>query len=238
MAKEAANPKAREFETILARIRDVVAASVLTDGGGEILEIHVLARQRRSAKQIMRDVESTLLSRYGRSIDLRKITVAQIKSESEAALLPMRLVLEGVSFQAAGAINEVKVMLRDDDNVSEGVVSGPASSGGRLRLVAAATLAAVESYFKSTGAFAVDDVAIVSLGPGRAALVCIAALGGRERVLIGSSQVRRDEFEAVARATLDALNRQLDLMVRHQAWTGGGSPLPGSEPSGAKLPET
>lgn len=238
MAKEAPNLRTRDYEDIIAHIRDVVAARVLADDAGEILEIHVLARQRRSARQVTRDIESALLSRFGKSIDAKRVSVAQIKDESESALLPMRLMLDGIGFRTDGGTSEARVALRDDDNVNEGVVSGPASSANRPRLVAAATLAAVAGHFRNSRTFAVEDVAIVTLGPDLVALVGVTPVSGRGRMLVGSSLVRRDEFEAIARATLDALNRQLEFASRQKAWTGGSPSLPVSEPSGAKLPKT
>ncbi|MCL6451696.1 MAG: hypothetical protein K6T75_10425 [Acetobacteraceae bacterium] len=234
MSKAAARAKAREYEAVIGRIRDVVSARVVTDDGGEPTEIHVLARDRRGAKNIARDVESALLTRFGRPVDPSRVIVAQIHEASESGLLPVRLALRGVSVGRFGNRTEARVVLEAEESTFEGVVSGAGSSTNAARLVASATLAAVERQFQATGLFSLDDVAFVALGERRAAVVGITAVGGgAEQHFIGSCFVRRDEWDAVCRATLDAVNRQLDLLMKKKAWTGGDSPLTDPDFSGA-----
>ncbi len=64
-----------EAERILARLRDVQAASITTDGD-QIREVHIVAVSTRAPKQIVRDVETALKAFLKRSIDHRMISVA------------------------------------------------------------------------------------------------------------------------------------------------------------------
>lgn len=74
-----------EAERILARLRDVQAASITTDGD-QIREVHIVAVSTRAPKQIVRDVETALKAFLKRSIDHRMISVAlQAPDPPEAA---------------------------------------------------------------------------------------------------------------------------------------------------------
>jgi hypothetical protein len=64
-----------EAERKLARLRDIVAASITMDGD-QIREIHVVAESTRAPKNIVRDVETALKAFLKRDIDHRMISVA------------------------------------------------------------------------------------------------------------------------------------------------------------------
>jgi len=72
-----------EAERILARLRDVQAASITTDGD-QIREVHIVAVSTRAPKQIVRDVETALKAFLKRGIDHRMISVA-LQAPDEAA---------------------------------------------------------------------------------------------------------------------------------------------------------
>jgi hypothetical protein len=75
LSSELSAPWVAEAEELLLRLRDVIVATITTDGD-EIREIHIVAASTRSPKQIVRDVETTLKAFLRRSIDHRKISVA------------------------------------------------------------------------------------------------------------------------------------------------------------------
>ena len=75
LSSELSAPWVAEAEELLRRLRDVIAATITTDGD-EIREIHILAASTRTPKQIVRDVETTLKAFLRRTIDHRKISVA------------------------------------------------------------------------------------------------------------------------------------------------------------------
>jgi len=64
-----------EAERKLARLRDVVAATITMDGD-QIREIHVVAESTRAPKNIVRDVETALKAFLKRDIGHRMISVA------------------------------------------------------------------------------------------------------------------------------------------------------------------
>jgi hypothetical protein len=91
----------------------------------------------------------------------------------------------------------------------DGRAVGPASAAHRCRLVAQATLNALQELLGSTAV--VESSQVVPAGDRSVALtvltVSVPRLG--EQLLTGSALVRADESEAVARSVLDGLNRRL-----------------------------
>src|SRR5919198_3109427 len=70
-----------DIEGVIARIPGVQAARVVIGAGGRLTEVHVLATQERGAKQLVRDVQSSLLARFGIDVDYRIISIVQLHEE-------------------------------------------------------------------------------------------------------------------------------------------------------------
>ncbi len=207
--------RVKEYEHLIGQIRDVISTRVITDAQGSIEEIHVLAGSGRSPKQIVRDVESAFMTQFGLAVDHKKISIAQVQDQGEVPLEQARVKLGAVSFSTTGPRADCHVQLELSGDVYEGGASGANSATGRLRLVASATVAAVEQYFKSTPMFSIDDIVSLNVAGRRVVnvvLTLMTSLG--EENFVGSSLVKDDEREAVARATLDAINRKLAMLVR------------------------
>ncbi|MHB8926528.1 MAG: hypothetical protein ACYC9Q_02535 [Bacillota bacterium] len=205
----------KEYERLISQIRDVISARVIADAQGNIEEIHVLAGSGRGPKQIVRDVESAFITQFGLGVDHKKISIAQVQDQGEVPLEQSRVKLGAVSFSATGSRADCHVQLELSGDVYEGSANGVNSAAGRLRLVALATVGAVEQYFKSTPMFSVDVVNPVQVGERRAVNVVLTLIAGAgEETFLGSSLVKDDEREAVARATLDAINRKISVLAK------------------------
>ena len=213
-----------DLEEAIRIIRGVLSTRVIIGPAGHVDEVHVLAGSSRNPKQIVRDVESVFQTKFGLSIDHKKISVAQTtlddvpgspaQPRAQAGPAENRARLMRVVFASAGARAEATVELEVGGELHAGQASGLSSQSGRVRMVAAATLAALEDLLPESVAVAVDEVAMVTMGRRMLAAVTISVLqDGHEAILVGSSLVREDDREASARATLDALNRQLPLLM-------------------------
>jgi len=214
MPKRPSDPSARSYEAIIKKIPDVLSARVVTDRDGEISEIHVLARAGRSPRQLVRDLESAILTQFGRRIDHKKVSVAQVQDGSQSAVLPPRLGLESVEFRSRGPRAEARVVLRCNGDLVDGAASGPGATSMRLRVVADATLFAVERHFQPRACLAVNDVEVVRLGSREAVIVSVSFVDeGGEKMFLGSSFLKHDVREAVARATLDAVKERIEFLT-------------------------
>lgn len=118
----------------------------------------------------------------------------------------MHLVSSGLDVNAA-------VTLSSGDRSAVGEARGAASQSGVHRAVATATLRAVEELVGSVVRFELDHLEVTPVGAERTVLVSLTMLSakGTER-LTGAAGVREDVRQAVIRATLDALNRRLEIL--------------------------
>ena len=205
-----------EIEEALSQVAEIRAARVVSSDDGVILEIHVLATPQKSPKQIVRDVESTIMARFGIAIDHRTVSIAQLGRDA-APRDPRdkgRARIKSVSAEVIGVRASAKVSLELDGEVYEGVAEGAASTTGRRRLVAQAALEAVAQYVTGDFGFALEDVTIVDLGREKVAVSCVilvTPLG--EQPLTGSAFARQAENESIVRATLDAINRRMNFLT-------------------------
>ena len=89
--------------------------------------------------------------------------------------------------------------------------------------IARATCLAVNLTIEPPNAFFVDDVTLISVGHKQAVAVLVGLVTPRRNYeeLLGAALVRREVREACVRATLDALNRRLEVLPRKGSLTKG-----------------
>jgi hypothetical protein len=211
-----------DLEDALRQLPGVRAASVVTDPAGAPTEVHVLASPGKAAKQVVRDVQSLAMARYDLDIDHRIVSVVQI-GEEEAPLAesstssavaeevdsPTRPSIAEIMVRSSGGVTEAAVTLSAGEMMFEGKSEGPAGHSHRARLVAAATLDAVDELLGQR--VEVESATVVTTGGRGVALSVLTMMVPRsgEQVLTGCALVRGDEADAIARSVLAALNRQL-----------------------------
>jgi len=208
-----------EIEAALAQVSEIRAARVVTSPLGEIDEIHVLALPSKAPKQLVRDIESTLMAAFGVAIDHKKISIAQLGQESvpqaEDDTKPhARAQIKSINAEVVGVYVNIAVSLDLEGELYVGKATGPASRTGRERLVAEATLDAIAQYLQGAFTFALEDVEIIRLGRESVAVSCVVlvtSLG--EQAFAGSALVRQNDKDSIVRATLDAINRRLGFLT-------------------------
>ncbi|MGQ9512098.1 hypothetical protein [Thermodesulfitimonas sp.] len=109
---------------------------------------------------------------------------------------------------------EVRVELANRGKILSGVAVGPASARNRRRLIAQAMLSALESESESGYSFILEGLTVVTLAGKQVALVAVSLLSPLgEEFLTGSAVVDEEEPEAIVKATLDAINRRLSVLM-------------------------
>ncbi len=212
-----------EFEDELRRLPGIIAASVVTGPDAVPTEVHVLAEPGKAAKQVVRDVQSYALAKHGIAIDHRIVSVVQIGAdevgipphpeidvaEPAEPPLPPRPAIAAIMVRTAGTETEAVVTLATGGHVFEGRVIGPGAASQRPRIVAQATLRALDELLGTTAE--VESAAVVSVGAREVAVSVLSVMVPRsgEQVVSGSAIVRGDESDAVARSVLSAVNRRL-----------------------------
>lgn len=201
------------IESLVRKVRGVTGVRVVKNSQGEIDEIHVVASPGRSAKQMVRDIESMLYVRSGIRLDHRKISLVQIEETAlQPALVRVQLV-RAVFVESASPQARVTLLFAGKQ------IEGEASSEGALGasplwLVGAATARALDQLVGARGQLQLENIAFQELG---AIQLCLAHLTLNTNdgldVLLGVSVVRGDQADAVARSVLDAANRRLQRIL-------------------------
>ena len=213
--------KVEDIEAALAEVGEIKAARIVADEDGAISEIHVLALPTKAPKQLVRDIESTLMARFGIPVDHKKISIALLgrdaikddepAPERSSAIRP-RICAINASVAGVQASASVTLEIAGKDFI--GAADGAASQTGRARLVALAALDAVTQYTEATVSFALEDVTIVQLGREKVAVACISLVSGfGEQHFSGSALVRQNDNDSIVRATLDAINRRMGFLT-------------------------
>ena len=227
-------PDPASLEAAIRRIKGIQAARVVAGPGGRVSEVHVLAGRERGAKQLVRDVQSVILTNFGVDIDYRTVSVVQL-DESPASspqtvpappsvdaptpVAPERPIgterhigdrpaILRLQTETSAFTTEVKVAVAVEGEERSGSARGPSTSG--LRVVAGATVDAVGALLRAS-AVEVHSADLITVGLVQMAVVVLRLATARgEQLLTGSAIVRKDANDSVARATLDALNRVLN----------------------------
>lgn len=202
----------RDFEEKVRRLPGVEAARVVTEGGA-VTEVHVLTGMGKAAKQVVRDVQSLAQAVFGLAIDRRVVSVVQLPDPDLAQ--GDRPVIVDVSEQMDGNHTRVVVTLGWQGDTLVGEVGGAAAHTTRNRLVAEATIEALQQALQDSTAIGVAAVDLPVLGSRSVAIAQIVMVTeGAERLMVGSALVDGESSRAVVRAVLDALNRHIPELRR------------------------
>lgn len=214
-----ARVQAADIEDALTQVAEVKAARVVPASNGTIAEIHILATPAKSPKQLVRDIESAIMARFGIPIDHRIVSIAQLGRDSIAeepeaerpSVARPRIVAVHASVRGVQASASVSLEIGGVEYL--GAATGPASQTGRLRLVALATLDALSQYTGDSVSFALEDVSVVQLGKERVAVSCVCLVSTfGEQFFTGSALARQNDNDSIVRATLDAINRRMGFL--------------------------
>ncbi len=185
------------IEDALQDLRGVRSAKVELDAAG-VESVKVLVIPERSSSQTVTDIQSVIQEQVGAEIDPSAIEILRTAQPNPA----MRRKLASVLTERAGERFKARVTLELDGDVLVGETEAPRGSHFEHRTMARATLNGVEELIAAP--MELENVRFVSEGDHRFAIVMVNR-GGES--LIGSAAVRLDDYDAIARATLDAVNR-------------------------------
>ena len=118
------------LEQLIYQVRGVHAARLVTDTGGKINEVHVVGTPRRSAKQIVRDIESILYVRGGIRLDYRKISLVQVAESAVQNVAPRLQLIDVAPTASAGGASVVVTLGLRDEQVHGFVPERPHGSPG------------------------------------------------------------------------------------------------------------
>lgn len=198
----------KEIEVFISQLKSVISCKIVAKDD-LVEEIHILSDTERNPKQISRDIQTVLMSRFGLDIDYKKISIAQIYEKPDMSK-DFRLKLKCINFTTLETMAEVKVVLENDDGDYEGNVSGINTLMNSQRLLSSATLKAVENFLGTEGHFVLEDIGIMNLAHKEIVVTAINFIAdSKEQLLSGCAFINKDIREAAVKSTLDAINRRV-----------------------------
>jgi hypothetical protein len=220
MVDELALDTIEQVESEICRLPHVQVARIVTDGP-RVTEVHIVASPGKSAKQIVRDVQSVALATFGLELDHRVVSVVQLGTNGDGGTTAIdfehghidltRPSLDEVTIERTGLRASARVRLQVDGREVVGVAQGTVATAARHRLVAQATVDALRQLEAGAEAVDVENAQVVRIGGQDVAVVAAVFVAPPAEYTVSGSAVVRDghEGDAVARATLDATNRRL-----------------------------
>lgn len=208
MRTDTASPQVNELEAAVAALRGVRAARIHSGPGG-IDAIRVLVVPERDAGEVVHEVQSIVWAHLGAELDPHSIEVMKTTARSSPNGRPKRRKLSSLATKRAGDRFTSQVILELDGDLLIGEDDSPAGARFEHRSVADAVLDAVRRLVTTPLELASAD--FVEMGDCRIAAVVVQR---PDELLLGSAVLTLDEHDAIARATLDAVNRLLGQPAR------------------------
>ena len=225
-----------EAESLLRTLPAIASAKVLRDADGVVRDVHILATTDLGPKQIVRNVESALLARFGVRLDHRAISVAQsatarvaeaarnpAPAPAPAAAQPATVIAaapapgRGIYFEdvevrrSRSAGLACTVTLRAGADTHTGEASGVETARARGELAATAAVRALSALLSEGVTLAFESCMVVAAADREFAFVVVSGRSGRETtILSGSCEVRDGVETAAALAVLDATERWME----------------------------
>lgn len=199
------------FQDEISALHGVRAARVVATPTGRVSEIHLVADGRKSAKQVVRDVQTVALAQFDAEIDYRIVSVVQFNGDPVPGVSPgTRARLRSISWTSRSTNTTCRVTVGFGDDEGTGESQGAATLHSRPRQAADAAIEALRDAAGASWPLDLVDAGFLEVGGRKVAVALLVGLRrGGEETLLGSALVRTDEMEAVVGAVLDAFNRAL-----------------------------
>jgi hypothetical protein len=204
-----------ELEQLIVQLPGVERCRIAVNDLGFIEEVHVLASDRRPAKQTVRDIESALAAAFDIRLDHKRISVAQVRGVEERSALPrFRIQHYRMDLDPIGGRMTAEVRLLVGDEGEEAVTGQHQTRylpSQQVNAVAQATLAAVNLVPEMPSSLALRDLTQYPLAGLTVVAVAVGYVSqrGREQIVIGHAVAGDDRHRAAAEAALDAYDRAL-----------------------------
>jgi hypothetical protein len=222
-----------DAESLLRTLPGVISAKVVKHDSGGIKEIHLLATTEHAPKQVVRNVESAMLARFGAHVDHRAVSVARTAEESRQPIVPTPTPTtapaaapatrsgespgRGIYFEDVEARRSRKrglsctVTLRAGAKLYSGDAAGAESGRARGELAATATVSALQGLLAENVTLAFESCITVEATDRAFAFVVVSGRAGRETTyLSGSCEVKDNLETAAVLAVLDATERWIE----------------------------
>jgi hypothetical protein len=201
-----------DIEELILMLPSILNCKVVINHEGKLVEIHILANKRRSPKQIARDIQSSVMAKWGLQIDYKIISIAQIEDTSQQEeKRGYKLVISSVEYSVEGINGEAVVVLKSEDKTYTGKIKGLHTRSGVTKLIANATIRAVEDYMGQGPCFYIEDIERTQIAKKDVVLIVVTLLTNfGEKYFVGISFLDADIYKSIVKATLNALDSYIE----------------------------
>jgi hypothetical protein len=210
-----------ELIAALRAVPGVSDADVTPDADGGLGTLRLDLEAGVDEAAVASSVGRLLREQFGLGVDADRVQVVEdaIVEHAPIPALPeqrtgQRPSIARMHLVSSGLDVTASVTLSSGEATATGEARGAASQHGVHRAVATATLRAVEQLVDGQVRLELDHLEVTPMGTERTVVIALTLLTSRgaER-LTGAAGVREDVRQAVIRATLDALNRRLEVLL-------------------------
>ncbi len=200
----------KKIEELVKKIQGVISTKAVIDDE-KIVELHLLTDKTRNAKQISRDIQSALASELDIEIDHKVISIAQIEFNDDS-FNNKRVRIKRVSkiVESNELICEVKLNLEDKEVI--GTSKHKNISSRKDYSFVSATINALEKLYNFDDMIFLEGIEVIDRHSYSVVVVLVSTIFEQEEVMSGSSVVEDDRDLALVKATLDAVNRRLNML--------------------------
>ncbi|BBJ27847.1 hypothetical protein [Athalassotoga saccharophila] len=199
--------QAEELSKMLSTLDGVMKAKVVVDPeSGELTEVHILAYGDKNPKQIVRDVETAILTVAGERIDRRIISIAQIGGNEGSENPSFKVESAGLSED--GSEIEVGVGISFGLSSKESKKRGIKSFKNVLKLAGEAAMEAMESVSDSKLKFSLDEIREVTIEDRKFFIGTMTVISGAgmTRELVFAGKIEFNSVRDVAEAIIEKVN--------------------------------
>lgn len=200
-----------QIEELIMKIQGVISTKVVVDEDNIIQELHLLTDNTRNPKQISRDIQSALAAELNIDIDHKVISIAQIEFTKDN-FLRKRVKIQKITKTLRKDEVTCEVHLKFDEREEAGVYKQKNISFRKDYAIVMATIRALEKLFKFEDCIFIDDIQIINHLDYSVAVVLVSTLFLEEEKLSGSSVITDDRNMSLVKATLDAVNRRINML--------------------------
>lgn len=204
--------KTVKCEDFINRLDGVISSKIVEDEMGVVKEVHVLISENRHPKQISKDVQTVLATNLEKPIDYRCISIAQTAIHNIKGV--SRINFQSVNTRNSSDGISVEVELVRNKELFIGSSKGVNSRSNNDRVTVEATLKCLSKMMSNDELLLIADIDEVQLAKSSVAVVAINKVYKMsEDILVGSAIIRDDRKESLVRATLDAVNRKVNILL-------------------------
>ena len=205
----------RAIAAALRGVPGIAAASVEPDASGGVDCLRLGLAPGADAHGVAQAASRLVHERFGTLLHRDQVQIVEEPAAAVPAQRGGRPQIVRTDLVTSGRDFNATVILSDRERGAvTGYARGATTAPGMHRAVAQATLKAVERLVGESARLELDYVDVSQSGQDRTVLVSLTFISERgvER-LAGSAVVRDDESGAVVRATLDGVNRRLEMLL-------------------------